>query len=189
MWNTSADGARPNLRTKETFSPFTNEGRAQKAEGKLWQKNCSTEVSSKYWKAQGKIQPPAVGVWLLSAGRNSPCWNCIPIPWNKKSEKQPKKKGIFNYLKRCLTQQGRVAPATLQQRGWVRAGAQAGVLCPPSALWEQLLKFSQQSYFRNQLLSAQLTFSLMHFYTLSARMRRIFTFFNKPDSLKVIGDL
>lgn len=120
MWNTSADGARPNLRTKETFSPFTNEGREQKAEGKLWQKNCSTEVSSKYWKAQGKIQPPAVGVWLLSTGRNSPCWNCIPIPWNKKSEKQPKKKGIFNYLKRCLTQQGRVAPATLQQRGWVR---------------------------------------------------------------------
>lgn len=70
-----------------------------------------------------------------------------------------------------------------------RAVAQADVLCPPSALRERLLKFSQQSYFRNQLLSAQLTFSLMHFYTLSARMRRIFTFFNKPDSLKVIGDL
>lgn len=67
--------------------------------------------------------------------------------------------------------------------------AQEGILCPPSAIQKQLLPFSQKSYFRNQLLSAQLTFSLMHFYTLSARTRRIFTFFNKPDSLKVIGDL
>lgn len=192
MWNTSANGARPNLRTKETFSPFTNKGREQKAEGKLWQKTVPLTWAVNTEKHRGKFSHLQLGYDSYQLVEIPPVGTAYPsleIKNLRSSQKEKKKKGIFNYLKRCLTQQGRVAPATLQQRGWVRAGAQAGVLCPPSALRERLLQFSQQSYFRNQLLSAQLTFSLMHFYTLSARMRRIFTFFNKPDSLKVIGDL
>lgn len=167
--------ARPNPRTRETPSLFAEEGREEKAGGKHWQKNSSVEVSGEYQKQQGTSSQLQLGsnlhhfVEIPSVGS---VWSSLENGWKSAY------KVVLNQWS------SRAAPATCHQQGWA-----AGTLWPPFAIQEQLLLFSQQSYFRNQLFSAQLTFSLMHFYTISARTRRIFTFFNKPDSLQVIGDV
>lgn len=97
MWNTSADGARPNLRTKETFSPFTNKGREQKAEGKLWQKTVPLTWAVNTEKHRGKFSHLQLGYDSYQLVEIPPVGTAYPsleIKNLRSSQKKKKKRHI-----------------------------------------------------------------------------------------------